>query len=123
MTSKVNRMLVVLLITAIAGVAAIAKSKTEKFTFVSDVTVNGTLIKKGTYSIKYDDKSAEITIEKGGKTIAKAPVRVEQRDSKARSFEVRSNRNGDSVEVTSFAFEGSEQNIVITPSAAQNANN
>lgn len=120
MTSKLSRMLVVLLITAIAGVAAFAKSKTETWTFQSDVTVNGTVVKKGTYVIKYDEKAAEIRIEKDGKVIATAPTRVEQRDKKAKSFEVRSNREGESTEVKSITFEGSDQNLVITPSAAQN---
>ena len=123
MTSKINRMLVVLLITAIAGVAAIAKSKTEKVTFVEDVTVNGTLVKKGTYSIKYDETASEITIVKGDKTIAKAPVRVEQRDAKSKRFEFRSSRQGDTTEVTSITFEGSDQNLMITPSAAQHKTN
>jgi hypothetical protein len=120
MTSKLNRMLIALLITAIAGVAAIAKSKTETFTFASDVKVNGTLVKKGTYSIKYDEKSSEILIVKGGKTIAKAPARVEQRDKKARAIEVRSTGEGEKAEVTSVTFGGSDQILVITPSAAKN---
>jgi hypothetical protein len=122
MTSKLNRMLVVLLLTALAGVTALAKGKTENFTFMTDVKVNGTLVKKGTYSIKYDETNSEILILKNGKTIAKAPAKVEQRDKKARSFEVRSTGEGENVEVTGIAFEGSEQNIVVTPSAAQNKN-
>ena len=123
MNSKVNRMLVVLLITAIAGVAALAKSKTETFTFASDVKVNGTLVKKGTYVIKYDEKASEIRIERNGKAIATAPARVEQRDNKARKFEVRSITEGDSTELKSITFGGSDENLVITPSAAKHKSN
>ena len=121
MANRVKQMLAVLLITAFASVAAIAKSKTETVTFLTDMKVNGTLVKKGTYRIKFDEQSSEISILKNGKVIAKAPARVEQRDKKARAFEVRSSGDGDSAELTAIAFAGSSENLVVAPDAAQHA--
>lgn len=123
MANRVKQMLAVLLITVFASFAAIAKTKSERVTFLKDIKVNGTLIKKGTYSIKYDDKTSEISILKDGKVLAKALARVEQRDKKARTFELRSTDSGEYTELTSIAFGGSSENLVVAPNAAQNSSN
>ena len=120
MNSRVNRILVVLLITVMTGVMALAKSKKETVTLISDLKVNGTLIKKGTYSVSFDQESSELSILKNGKVIAKAPVRVEKRESKARTFEIRTTGSGDEAELTGVSFGGSDENIMVTPDAAKN---
>ncbi|HLA12516.1 MAG TPA: hypothetical protein VJ023_18160 [Pyrinomonadaceae bacterium] len=121
MANRVKQMLVVLLITAFASVAAIAKSKSETVTFLTDMKVNGTLVKKGTYKIKFDEETSELSIIKNGKVIAKAPARVEQREKKARMFEIRSSGSGDTVELTAVAFGGSSENLVVAADAAQHS--
>jgi hypothetical protein len=123
MTSRINRLVVVLLITAITGIAAMAKSKTEKVTLLNDLKVNGTVIKKGTYSVKFDETTSELSILKDGKTIAKAPAKIEKRNKKASRFEIRSTGAGSSAELTAVAFGGSDENIVVGSSAAQNTPN
>jgi VCBS repeat-containing protein len=89
---------------------------------VNNLKVNGTVVKKGTYDVSFDDATSELSILKNGKTIAKTQVRVEKRDKKARSFELRTSGAGDEAELTGITFGGSEENIMITPSAAQNKN-
>lgn len=123
MTSRVNRIAAVLLITVMTGVMAFAKSKKETVTFIQDINVNGTLVKKGTYAVSFDEKTSELTILKGNKAIAKSQARVEKREKKARGFEIRSNRGTDSAELTSVAFNGSNENIVLTQNAAQRTEN
>ena len=119
MTSRVNRIAAVLLITLMTCVMAMAKGKKETVTLVQDLNVNGTLIKKGTYDVSFNEQTSELSILKGNKEIAKAPARVEKRDKKARSFEIRQNKS----ELTAVAFRGSDENIVITQSAAQRSQN
>ncbi len=123
MTSRVNRIAAVLLIAVMTSVVAYAKSKKETVTLIHDINVNGTLVKKGTYSVSYDETNSEISILKNGKVIAKAPARAEKRDKKARSFELRLNGADSKVELTAVAFKGSEENLVLTQSAAQRNQN
>ena len=115
MTSRVNRIAAVLLITLMTGVMALAKGKKETVTLVKDVNVNGTLVKKGTYSVSFNEETSELSILKGDKEIAKAPVRVEKRENKARRFELRLNQD----DLSAVAFRGSDENIVLTQSAAR----
>ena len=85
----INRIAVALLIASLASVAAFAKTKSEKVTFIDDIKVNGTLVKKGSYDLKFDDKTGEVTISKNGKVVARANSSMEQRSAKARRFELR----------------------------------
>ena len=120
MNSRVKRLAVVLLITVMTGVVALAKSQKDTVTLVSDIKVNGTVVKKGTYAVSFDDQTSELSILKNGKVIAKATARVEKRDKKARSFELRTSGSGDEIELTGVSFGGSDENIMVTPSAAKN---
>lgn len=119
MKSRVKQIAAVLLITVMTGVMAFAKTKKESVTFIQDVNVNGTVVKKGTYDVTFDDTTSELSILKDDKVMAKAQARVEKREKKARRFEIRSNRGADNPELTAIAFNGSSENIVLTQSAAQ----
>ena len=119
MTSRVNRIAAVLLITLMTGVMALAKGKKETVSSTQDVSVNGTLIKKGTYDVSFNEETSELSILKGDKELAKVPARVEKREKKARRFELRLNKT----DLTAVAFQGSDENIVLTQSAAQRSQN
>ena len=58
MKSIVNRMVVVLMVGALTCVAAFAKVHRHTVTFDSDIKVNDTVVKKGTYQVKFDDGGA-----------------------------------------------------------------
>ncbi len=45
---------------------------------MSDVKLNGTVIKKGTYQVTFDDKTGELTIARGKTVVAKANARLEK---------------------------------------------
>ena len=68
MKSIVNRMVAVLMVGALTGVVAFAKVHKQKVTFENDMKVNGTLVKKGTYELKFDDETGQLSISKNGKT-------------------------------------------------------
>jgi len=114
MKSIVNRMVAVLMVGALTGVIAFAKVHKQKVTFESDMKVNGTLVKKGTYDVKFDDESGQLSITKNGKTVAQATAKLEQREKKANDFQLRSTVNGDETNLTGITFGGSDKNVVIT---------
>ena len=114
----INRVAVALLIASLASVAAFTKTHREKVTFIDDIQVNGTLVKKGAYDLKFDDKTGEVTIMKNGKVVARANSTMESRPSKARRFEWRYAGEGSNAELTHVTFSGSNQNVVINSAAA-----
>ena len=114
MKSIVSKMMAVLMVGALTGVVALAKVHKEKVTFDTDIKVNGTVVKKGTYDVKFDDESGQLSITKNGKTVAQATAKLEQREKKANDFQLRSTVNGDETNLTGITFGGSDKNIVIT---------
>lgn len=118
MKSIVNRMVVVLMVAALTSVVALAKVQKQKVTFESDIKVNGTLVKKGTYDMKFDEETGQLSIVKNGKTVAEAMTKVEARTKKADDFQMRSTVNGDEQQLTGVTFGGSDKDIVISNSGA-----
>lgn len=78
MKSIVNRMAVVLVIGALAAGLTLAKTTERDVTFKQAVTVNDTVVKKGTYQISFNEETGELTIKKGKKVIVTAQARLEQ---------------------------------------------
>ena len=123
MKSIVNRMLVVMLVGALTSVVALAKVHKEKVTFENDIKVNGTLVKKGTYDVKFDDATGQLSLSKQGKVIAEAMTRTEQRNKKAVDFQVRSTGSGNEMQLVGVTFGGSDKDIMIANSGASTSGN
>jgi hypothetical protein len=118
MKSIMNRMLVVLMVGALTSVVALAKVQKHKVTFANDIKVNGTLVKKGSYDVKFDDQTGQLTIAKNGKVVAQAMARLESRAKKANDFQLRSSGTGEEMQLTGVTFGGSDKDIVITAGGA-----
>ena len=118
MKSIVSRMVAIVMVGALTGVVALAKVHKHKVTFDSDIKVNGTLVKKGTYDLKFDDESGQLSIVKNGKTVAQAMARLESREKKANDFQLRSTTTGDETEMIGVTFGGSDKNVVLTSGGA-----
>ena len=118
MKSIVNKMGAVLMVGALTSVVAFAKVHKQKVTFENDIKVNDTLVKKGTYDLKFDDETGQLSIVKNGKTVAQAMAKVENREKKANDFQLRSTGNGDDQQLTGVTFGGSDKDVVITNSGA-----
>jgi hypothetical protein len=118
MKSIVSRMVAIVMVGALTGVVALAKVHKQKVTFENDIKVNGTLVKKGTYDLKFDDTSGQLSIVKNGKTVAQAMARLESREKKANDFQLRSTTSGDEQEMIGVTFGGSDKNVVITTGGA-----
>lgn len=108
-----NRLFVVLVISAMTSVVALAEGKSKSVTFNENVTVNGTLVKRGTYKVTFDEQSNEMTIERGGKTVAKAAARTEKRSQKVERTQVNTRKNNNVVELSSITFGGDAESIVL----------
>lgn len=85
--------------------------------------MNGTLVKKGTYGVVFDDESGELSIFKGAKLIVKTAARVEKRDQKARGVEVHTALDGMEQKLVSIAFNGSNENVVVAETGMQAGGN
>ena len=118
MKSIVNRMVVVLMVAALASVAAFAKVHKQTVTFDSDMKVNDTLVKKGTYQVKFDDETGQLSIIKNGKTVAQAMTRLEARTKKASDFVLRSQGEGDEKQLIGVTFGGSDKDVMISNTGA-----
>ena len=121
MKSIVNRIAVVLVVGALTSMVAFAKVHKHKVTFENDIKVNGTLVKKGTYDVKFDDESGQLSIVKNGKTVVEAMAKVEARAKKANDFQLRSTINGDETELIGVTFSGSDKDVMITGGSATSA--
>jgi len=118
MKTFINRIAMALLITSLASIAVFAKTTKATVSFPENIKVNGTPVSKGMYDLKFDDKTGELTIGKGGKVIARATVAVGKRDHKAQRFEYRSAGRGDDTQLTSVTFSGADHDLVISGSQA-----
>ena len=118
MKSIASRMLVVLMVGALTSVVALAKVQKHKVTFDNDIKVNGTLVKKGTYDVKFDDESGQLSIVKNGKVVAQAMARLENREKKANDFQLRSTSSGNETQLIGVTFGGSDKDVMITNSGA-----
>jgi hypothetical protein len=114
MKSTVVALAMVALVALSAFAAGKDKVRKETVTLLSDVTVNGTLLKAGTYDIKFDDKTGELEILRDGKVKAKANMRSEDRSDKAQITAVRTAKNGEIAELIGVTSAGSTQNLVLS---------
>ena len=118
MKSIVSRMVAIVMVGALTGVVALAKVHKQKVTFDNDIKVNGTLVKKGAYDVKFDDETGQLSIVKNGKTVVQAMAKLEAREKKANDFQLRSTVNGDETKLTGVTFGGSDKDVVITTGGA-----
>lgn len=123
MKSIVNRIVVVVMIGALASVAAFAKTHKHRVTFENDIKVNGTVVKKGNYEVKFDDATGQLSINKNGKTVAQTMAKLEDRSKKANGFQLRSVGEGDATELIGMTFSGSDKDVVITGGGAVTTGN
>ena len=119
MKSILSRFVVVLVVGALSSVVALAKVHKEKVNLVNDIKINNTLVKKGTYEIKFDDQTGQLSVSKNGKVVAQAMGRLESRVKKASDFLMRSSGSGNSSQLLSVTFGGQDKDVVISNNGAQ----
>ena len=96
MMRLVNRLVVMVLVGAIAGGVALAKEIKKEVRFSQPVVIAGTTVKEGTYEAVFDDQTNELSILKGRKVIARVPAQLEKRVQRDRALYVMRQEEGDS---------------------------
>jgi hypothetical protein len=119
MKSILSRFVVVLVVGALSSVVALAKVHKEKVNLVSNIKINNTLVKKGTYEVKFDDQTGQLSVSKNGKVVAQAMGRLESREKKANDFQLRSSGSGDSSQLLGVTFGGQDKDVIISNNGAQ----
>lgn len=122
MKTILSRLAVVLVVGALSSVVALAKVHKQKVTFNSDIKINNTVVKKGTYDVKFDDEAGQFTVLKHGKVVVQSGAKLEQRDKKASDFRMRST-SGDDAQLLGVTFGGEDKEVVISTSGAQSTGN
>ena len=122
MNTFATRVAAALMLCAVVAAAAPAPDKTSWIKFHDDVTVDGTVVKKGDYKLKFDAQAGELTILKDrGKVVAKTKARLETLDKKPSHTVVNSWVKGESRVLKSITFEGQMQAIVVGEGGGQAA--
>lgn len=106
-----------LAIALVASLGVAAKDKTKKRTvdFAQDVMLNGTLLKAGTYDVRFNEETGELSILRNGKVKATATAHLEQRTNEARDTAVLMVNTGAAVaQFKGIAFGGSNQNVIVS---------
>jgi hypothetical protein len=93
--------------------SALAKGKSEWVTLPQDVVINGTLVKKGEYKLKFDEQTGELLFLKGKKVVARTSARIEKREKGAPRTEFGTILEGDTATLRSITFRGERESIIM----------
>jgi hypothetical protein len=118
MRKMINLLVIVAVVCLFSTLAVFADNKSEFITLPQDVVINGTLVKKGDYKLKFDEKTGELLIMKNSKVVARTSARIEKREEKARNTELNTVNNGSQSELRGVSFRGESKRIVFTQGAA-----
>ncbi|HEV2801630.1 MAG TPA: hypothetical protein VGW12_14245 [Pyrinomonadaceae bacterium] len=78
MKKSLHRVALSLVLCTLLGSVALAGGKSKTVTFSQDIKVGGTLVKRGTYVVTFDEKTNELTVRSGKKVVAKANGRLDE---------------------------------------------
>lgn len=113
MRNFVNRMVISIVVCAFLSVAALAGDRTENVTLPQDMMVNGTLVRKGTYKMKFNEETGELTLSRGNNVVARTTARMESRETSARRTEISTMRDGENHSLRRITFRGETRSIVL----------
>lgn len=112
MRSNMMRFVVAIMVCVMMTVAAFAEKK-GKITFSRDITVNGTLVKKGTYKVMVDESTNEMSFWNGKDQVAKVKVTTEQRANKNNKNYVTFTAKDNTNRLNSIALEGDNSTFTV----------
>ena len=113
MRKMVNLLVIAAVVCLFSTLTVFGKDKSEYITLPQDVVINGTVVKKGEYKLKFDEKSGELLLMKGSKVVAKTSARLEQREQSPRRTEFNTVTNGTQSELRAITFRGDNEKIVL----------
>ena len=113
MKNNLMRVLSIVGLCLMTGVIAFASVKKENIMLRSNVTVNGTVVKAGTYEVEFDSVKNEITFFKNHKVIVKATAHTKKESGKADSTRVETLLTDNAEVLTGIIFRGKDQHIIL----------
>lgn len=97
-----------------SAIALAAEVKTKDVTLPQDLMINGTLLKQGTYKMKFDNQTGELSFIRNKEVVAKTTARLETRQRRASGLEFGLIPQSDSSSVLhSITFAGNKQSLVL----------
>ncbi|HMF56566.1 MAG TPA: hypothetical protein VK619_09495 [Pyrinomonadaceae bacterium] len=108
MRQVINRIVLLAVVCALAVTASFAQTRSKTVTFPEDVMVGSKLFKKGTYKMKFNAQSGELTIADGD-SVATVTARLQKRDTKAARTEISSRQDGENRVLSSITFRGEDE--------------
>ena len=109
----VNRLMMSLALCALLSTTGYANGKSETLTLPQDVMVGGTLVKKGDYKLKFDEKTGELLLLKGKKVVARTNARLEKREREASRTEFGMVQQGEAKQLRSITFRGERESLMM----------
>jgi len=114
--------LAIALVASLGVVAAKDKTKKKTVEFTQDVSVNGTVLKAGTYDVKFNEETSELSVIKDGKVKATTTAHLEARSNEAKDTAVIiANTGGAVAEFRGITFGGSNQNVIVGTSGGSSS--
>ena len=107
-----NQTVILLVFCVAASITAMATTTTKMVNFNSDVTVNGTSVKAGTYKATFDDTTGVFTLLNGKTVVAKVMARLESHRD-ASGSEVETKANGMSSALVSVDLNRSNRVVIV----------
>lgn len=102
-----------LLLCALTGSMALAKSRFHTITFDQNTLVNGTLVKKGDYQARFDEQTGEFVIVNGKHTVVTTKAREQMLDKKAPGTTYDLMTEGSNNVLTKVTFGGEHYSLMI----------
>jgi hypothetical protein len=121
MKTLFNRIAVVALACTLS-VSAFAKEKSKTVKLISDTSVNGILLKKGTYKITFDESSNEVVFSNNKEVLVKTAAKFVPQNKEASNTTLTSKEQNSVRVLNSISLEGEKTMIVIDESANKAAN-
>ncbi|MFY9224071.1 MAG: hypothetical protein WAQ98_15480 [Blastocatellia bacterium] len=98
-----------------------AQGKSKTVDISKDVVVNGTEVKKGKYTVTFDEEKQEVSIWKGDKLVAKSNARKGLLKNKATLNQLMTTKQNQNDMLKGIILAGEQETILISPSSTVNA--
>ncbi len=115
MKDILNRVVVALLFIIVASAPTFAKVHKSKITLKADTKVGEVVVKKGTYDVRFDDQTNEVSLRKGGKVVATSSAQTEALAKKFPNDAYIVNAETDGARLTGIIFRDTSQTVVLRP--------
>lgn len=105
----------------LVSVSAVAQDKNlkERITFSKTTWVNGTSVDAGSYLVRYDAKTGDMTISNGKEVIVTAKATIQMHDKSANSDTLLTATTPAGMKLTGIRFGGQREEIKITDMAVE----